>query len=260
MKRLFLLPLLLVVSLSSAGEVWVREGEKEVTIGNDYLILRLSKDRGWLMDRVEDKEGRIILYDAHIYTDWGIYPRGYVGSKEEKEGKLRIEREGEEIVAIAEGELKASGKRMEKPIVYKVKYKIGRGTQLKAEIELRPQMERRNVSAFLAHLFIIPSAKQWLVNSLDGIISEDIENISGRCWESRDEPLSLTQPFIQVLTKGGNAKIEFIRFQPRPQNIFLFDGGEGKLLLFIAFMDGGLQEIGGSLEVSYIIKWEEIRY
>jgi len=255
MRREIFPLLLFLVSLASAGEVWVEKGEKETAIGNEQFTLYLARERGWLLDRLEDKKAGIILSGFHIYTDWGIYPQGYVGSMEEREGRLKIEKEREDVIAIAEGELKGNGKRMEEPIKYSVRYRVGKEARLGIDIELEFEGKPRKVSAFLAATFLINSAKQWLVNDLDGIISENIGNVVGRCWQSRDEPLSMDRAFIRLLTKWGDLRIEDIRAQPHPQNIFLYDDGEGNLALFIAFMDGVLQEIGGRWQASYIIEW-----
>jgi hypothetical protein len=253
MKKLF--PFILIVAFSLAQGLWVNRGKDEVSLGNDYFSLRLSKERGWLVDRLEDKEVGVILEDFHIYTDWGIYERGYVGSREEKEGRLEIEEGEESIKAIAEGKLKRAGGTISEPIGYKVIYKIGKKRELGVEVELMPKWERK-VSAFLAQLFLIPSVRQWLVNGLDGIISENMGNVIGRCWESRFEPLNLNNPFIILLREKGIVRIEGIKSNPKAQNIFLYDGGGGNLVFFLGFMDGDTVELPSDLKANYLLKWE----
>lgn len=255
MKKFFKFLLIIVNSLAIAEGVWFKEGEKEATIGNNHFTLYLSKERGWLLDRLESAKVGVMLSDFHIYTDWGIYPRGYVGSKEEKEGTLKIEKEGDNVFAVAEGELKKEGGVVEEPLKYKVRYKIGSNKRMEVEIEVNFQGKPRNVSAFLAHIFVIPFVKQWIVNSIDGFISEDSENIVGRCWESRDEPLSFENPQILVFTRWGALSIENIRCEPQAQNIFLFSGGNHNLVFFLAFMDGSLQEVN-SFKASFEIVFE----
>ncbi len=253
MRRTIYLYLLTIVYTVAAQGVWVKEGENETAVGNEYFTLYLSKGKGWLMDRLEDKKGVVILSDFHIYTDWGIYPKGYIGSKEEKEGRLKIERMKDALIAVGEGELKAGGVKMDEPIRYIVKYKVGREALLGVDVELKFEGSPRKVSAFLAQVFAIPSAKQWLVNSFDGLISEDMGNVVDRCWQSRDEPLSLEEPFIWILTQWGKLRIEKIYSQPQAQNIFLFDGGNGNLVFFFGFMDGSPQEFQ-TFKASYIIR------
>lgn len=250
-RRISLL-LLLSIYLAIAQEVWVKEGNKETAIGNAYFTLYLFKEKGWLLDRLEDKRAGVIASDCHIYTDWGIYPRGYVGSREEKDGVLKIERQGDEVIADAEGELKGQGMIIEEPIRYKVRYRLGKEARLGVDVELQFQGKPREVSAFLAQVLVIPSVRQWVVNGLDGLISEDMGDVIGRCWESRDEPLSIENPYIWVLTKWGSLRIEGIRSQPKAQNIFLYDGGNGNLVFFFGFMDGGREELK-SFEASFEI-------
>ncbi|MBC7329994.1 hypothetical protein H5T88_06500 [bacterium] len=253
MKKFF--PFILVVAFSFAQGSWVKKGESEVSIGNDYFSLHLSKEKGWLADRLEDKEAGVIFADFHIYTDYGIYERGYVGSKEEKEGRLEIEEGGDSIKAIAEGELKRAGRKISEPIGYRVIYKIGEKRELEVEVELTTKGNKR-VSAFLAQLFTVPSVQQWFVNGLDGMISENVGKIIGRCWESHLEPLNLDSPFIIFLREKNIVRIEGIKSNPKAQNIFLFDGGGGNLVFFLGFMDGNTVELPSKFKASYLIKWE----
>ena len=252
MRKLF--PFILIVALSFAQGVWVKRGETEVSLGNGYFSLHLSKERGWLADRLEDKEYGVVFVDFHIYTDWGIYERGYVGSKEEKEGRLEIEEGEDSIKAIAEGGLKRAEGAISEPISYKVIYKIGGKRELEVEVELMPKGKKK-VSAFFAQLFTVPSVRQWLVNELDGIISENMGNVVGRCWESRLEPLNLDNPSIILFREKGIVRIEKIKSNPKAQNIFLFDGGGGNLVFFLGFLDGELAELGFPLKASYLLNW-----
>jgi len=253
MRKLF--PFILIAVLSFAQGVWVKRGETEVSLGNGYFSLHLSRERGWLADRLEDREAGVIFADFQIYTDWGIYERGYVGSREEKEGRLEIEEREDSIKAIAEGELKRAGGTISEPISYKVIYKIGEKRELEVEVELRTKGKRK-VSAFLAQLFTVPSVRQWFVQGLDGMISENMGNVVGRCWESRLEPLNLDNPFIILLREKGIVRIEGIKSNPKAQNIFLFDGSGGNLVFFLGFMDGDAVELPSEFKASYLIKWE----
>lgn len=253
MRKRACLLLIMISSFTIPQEVFINEGEKETAVGNIYFTLYLSKERGWLLDRLEHRTAGVIMSDSHIYTDWGIYPRGYVGSKEEKEGKLRIEKEGENIVAVAEGILKREGRALEEPIRYIVRYKVGKERRIGIDIELEFEGEPRDVSAFLAQILVIPLVKQWFVNSVDGLISEDMGNVLGRCWESRDEPLCYEKPFIFVLTEWGSLRIEGIRSKPQAQNLFLYDGGNSNLVFFFAFLDGYHQELK-SFKASFVVE------
>ncbi|MGB9876228.1 MAG: hypothetical protein ACPLPS_00500 [bacterium] len=246
---------LILCFLSLAKPVWVKEEKEEVSIGNEFFSLHLSKTRGWLADKLEDKDYGIIFSDFHIYTDWGIYERGYVGSKEEKEGRMRIERGDVAVTAIAEGELKRKDGKIADPIDYKVKYKVGKGRELEIEIELTPRAKARKVSAFLAQIFTVPSVRQWIVNGLDGILSENMGNVIGRCWESKFEPMNLNKPFLIFLRGKDAVWIERIKCEPQAQNIFLFDGGGGNLVFFLGFLDGDITELGASLKASYLLRW-----
>jgi hypothetical protein len=254
MRKLF--PLILIAAFSLAQGLWVKREDSEVSLGNDYLSLHLSREKGWLADRLEDREAGVIFADFQIYTDYGIYERGYVGSKEEKEGKLEIEEGKESIAAIAEGELKRAGRTVSQPIRYKVIYKIGEKREIEVEVELTTKGGKK-VSAFLAQLFTVPSVRQWLVEGLDGIISENMGNSPGvRCWESRLEPLNLDNPFIILLREKGIVRIEGIKSNPKAQNIFLLDGGEGNLVFFFGFMDGDMVELPSEFKASYLMRWE----
>lgn len=258
MKRLFLLLSLTLSIIICYGKIALQKNADEVVIRNDYISLHLSKDRGWLPDKLEYSGIGTILSDFHIYTDWGIYERGYVGSKEEKEGRISIDEKQGEVTVTAEGELKSKDKRMEEKIGYIVKFVVSNEPRLKVEVELKPQMKPRKVSAFLAHLFQVHSAKQWMVNGLDGIISEDMNGEVGRMWESRNEPLSIDDPFIIVITNWGQIHIDGISSEPQAQNIFLFNGSGGNLVLFFGFLDGGLQEISTPFRASYNIEFNPI--
>jgi hypothetical protein len=124
------------------------------------------------------------------------------------------------------------------------------------EVELTTKGGKK-VSAFLAQLFTIPSVRQWLVEGLDGIISENMGNSPGvRCWESRLEPLNLDNPFIILLREKGIVRIEGIKSNPKAQNIFLLDGGEGNLVFFFGFMDGDMVELPSEFKASYLMRWE----
>lgn len=240
MKRAILFLLACILSLAQGVEVR-EEGEKAL-VKNMYFTAIFSRDRGGLLEELRTPNGVSLAGYSHIYTDWGIYQRGYVGSLEEKEGQMEIRREEEGVSIIAKGKLCSSTITPDPPIFYEVRYEIQDSPTLNVEVKVSPSQEGKLVNAFLAQVLIFHNVKQWRVKTVDGWVSEEVGGEGRRCWESREEFLDPMDPVLVLYTPQGKVEIKILHTDPQPQNIFLHSG-ERDIAFFIAFLDGGAERL-----------------
>jgi hypothetical protein len=216
----------------------VTEAETSIRVRTESCEALIDRRQGGALAALGRPGAPQPLLTAHqVYTDFGLYPdRGYVGTGKEPNAKTTVERQGDIVVVTSQGQLQgepAAGRELSR---YRLTYRFGSAPGVAVECEVVPAATATTVSAFLATYFTLPRLREWAVNTVDGIIREDVGDGKQRDYESTRLAIHAQQPQVGfIMDDGTSLLVTDIRSSaPTPLQNCIIHGRS----LFLAWLSG----------------------
>lgn len=228
--------LLCLLAAMTAGPV-VSEKGTEIFVRNQHYVARIDKNAGGMLAVLASPDEKKVFVAGHnIYSDYGLFKkRGAVGTREEHHPKVKVRRGAGFVEIVSTGKLQGKARDPDKYLYYRVVYRLDRTPCVHVRCEVTPSFSEKEVHAFLATCFHVPSAKEWLVRTADGLMRGVVGADVGRSFRSARYPLDLKKPLISFFT--GRDRISVTGFGRADlydlQNIVIHGN-----TLFFAWLDG----------------------
>ncbi|MBC7326780.1 hypothetical protein H5T87_01525 [bacterium] len=251
--------------LIGKGGIPIGEPGKDLPLltcdGANYLIETshykavLSRRNGQVNNIIS--RGKSLLQGAEIYSDRGIYGEYYdslgnafslIGtSNNDPEVELAFQKEDGKIRIITHSFLREGNSgwnNVARPLVeYQAEYEFkDKSPSIGAKIKVRPFVEKQT-TAFLAQRLDFKEIKACYAEGQEISLQQ-----TGRVWESRNYQLEKAN----IILRGDKAKIELkVTKIPEGGNLFIYNSGNGDIIVFFAYMDG---------DFNISPKWYEFSY
>ncbi len=215
-----------------------------VTVTTRRYVATFDQAAGSLLTSLSTREGDALITGSRIYQDNMMgYPRKYYGPTSDTPPAARVEDDGKRVIVEAKGRLlDADGKPHEVgDFAYVVRYTFDDSPKIGIATTLTVGFDEPELRGFLAHIFTTAPQREFFANTADGRISELAATRTQRTWQSRQEPLSESAPWLGcVLRNGYVLRFTVGRLTEPLQNIFFHDSGRGPTTVFFAWLDGGV--------------------
>jgi len=257
MKRFPSAMILLVAMSCLAAEVEVVEKNQKIIILNEHYIATISKAMGGMLELLETADGRALLLSGHqIYTDVGIYPvRAYVGTRNEANPRVAITRRDGTVVVTSGGFLRGKVAEGRKLVSFGIVYVFDQSPAIRVECRVTPPEKIDDARCFLATCFHLPQMREWAVNTIDGVIREDVREGTGRNYQARDLWINTSNPWVRFINRDGSVlTVSDIESEaPMPLANIIIHGRA----FFLAYLDGSIRRVlPEEYTVRFVIKVE----
>jgi glycosidase len=216
--------------------------------GADYIVetkdyrAEVTRRSGQLKSLVS--RGQSLLQGGEIYSDKGIYGEFYdslgnafplVGSSNnDPEAETRFLKTGNSLTLAVHSFLREANSGWNNfarpPVEYEAIYEFSNSIPyIKTSVQVRTFVEKET-TAFLAQRLNFKGITSCIVNGKEIPLSQ-----TGRVWESRNFKLNK----VNLELKGKERKVEIRNVEiPNGSNLFIYNSGEGNIIVFFAFLDG----------------------
>lgn len=228
-----------LLALLHAASPTVRETLKTLEISTTHYVAVITKTPAGLLTSLRSPDARTrFVADHSIYTDFGIYGpgRGYVGTRDERSPRVRVQRAAGKVVVTTTGHLRGRPTTGKKLSAYRVVYTFDASPRIAVLCEVTPAEPQPEVRAFLATYFHVPQMREWAANTLDGIVREDRVKRRARSYQARLLPLDAADARVGFMNQDNTSLlVSDIRWDVpvSPQNVIIHDTA-----FFFAWLDG----------------------
>jgi hypothetical protein len=213
-----------------------------VEVQNAHFRAVFDKEIGGMLQGIAAADGSPLIGRAEVYTDSGVYEgRFHVGSQYEGNPRMTCRRQNEGVVCETEGVLclKPGESQVIQPVRYRATYAFDASEKIRVSWAVMPEFDKAPDAGFLACTMQLPGFSQWFANTQDGLVCEQAGGELRRSFQSSNEPLSLANPRVGVVTTKGRVIVfEGFGGSVPIQNVFIHEGKDATATLFTAVLDG----------------------
>ncbi len=199
------------------------------------------------------------LGDASLYSDWGLWQQGQpISAGMETSPRVAWRQDGQAVEITFTGHLRlpswngvAAGGIAGPPADYTLAYRA-EGDRLRVRFSITPATDRPGTKAFYAYHLPFGRVTEWWAQTATGrLVGKGPDFGHERVFQTAETPLDPAQPELGFTANGVGVTV---RVGEGLQNVFLHGGGDGRLSLFLAGLNGQSADLPAGQTVSWEVE------